>query len=105
MAIETDSNSRFLETEAIIFNGIETFGLWQRPDFLDPDKLNEEDIISVIVEGPQAGRPDVIADILYGSQLLDWVIVMFNKPKNTLGWPSVGDVIRAPSASVVTQNI
>ena len=105
MPIETSSTSRFTITEAIIRDGKETFGRWTRPDFTDLDTLNEEDIIVFNVDSSFAGRPDLIAFDQYGSSLLEWVVVMSNRPKNPVGFPRIGSVIRLPSRSLVLVNV
>ncbi len=104
MPIETSSFSRFTETEAIVRDGKENFGRWVRPDFLKPDLLAEEEIFTLFIDGAFAGRPDLIADDLYDSPFFEWVLIMFNKPKDTLGWPESGDTIKYPSRTVVLQN-
>ena len=105
MAIDVTSISRFFGTEIITRNGVETFGRWSRPEFLVPENLADDDILSITVDNTRAGRPDQIAVDLYNSPFLEWVIVMFNRPQNPVGWPKSGQVIRAPSSDVVFSNI
>ena len=105
MPIEVPSTSRFTITEAIIRDGKETFGRWKRPAFTDLDTLNEDDILTFSVDSSFAGRPDLIAFDQYGSSLLEWVVVMSNRPKNTLGFPPIGSVIRLPSRALVLVNV
>lgn len=105
MPIRPFDLSRFFQTEPVIRNGIETFGLWSRPDFLVPSNLNDDDLVKISVDGSLAGRPDLIALQEYETPLLEWVVVMFNRPLNPLGWPQVGTVIKIPKRSAVTRNI
>jgi hypothetical protein len=104
MAIDVTSISRFSQTEAVIINGIETFGRWKRPDFINPDLLDEDQIRTFGVDNEFAGRPDLIATDFYGSPLLEWVVIMFNNPQNPIGWPVSGSVIRLPERSLVLVN-
>jgi hypothetical protein len=96
-----DSTSRFAETEVIMVNNVTTYGLWVRPDVVNPDDLNQEDIVTYAVDQATAGRPDLISNQQYGTPFLEWVIVMFNRPLNTLGWPKAGTVIKFPSKQAV----
>ena len=105
MALDLPSTSRFTQTPIIIRNNKETFGRWVRPDFLDESLLNEDQIITISINSTLAGRPDVIADREYGSPFLEWVVVMFNRPKDTIGFPRIGTVIKLPEASLVALNI
>ena len=104
MGLRIDSLSRFTNTESIIKDTINTFGLWQRPFFLDECNLNEDDITTISIDQNFAGRPDRIADEYYQTPLLDWIVVMFNRPLNTIGWPQAGTVIKIPAAIVVLRN-
>ena len=103
MPIELPTNSRFIETQPIIRDGLETFGRWKRPSFFAG--LNDDDLVTIVVDNATAGRPDVIAADLYGTPFLEWVIVMLNRPKNTLGWPPTGSTIKAIDPSIVLANI
>ena len=104
MTIEVTSQSRFVLTEPIIKDGVETFGRWKRPDFMKAGELNEDQILTKQIDGEFAGRPDQIALDVYGSPFLDWVVIMFNNPKNTLGWPQNGTVIKLPAPDIVLLN-
>lgn len=96
-----DPQSRFGLSTPIIFNGVETYGLATQFPFLDPNNLKPTDITSLAITPDLAGKPWAIAQKLYNSPVLDWVIVLFNKPLNPVGWPAIGTVIKAPSVSVV----
>lgn len=101
MTIEKEPQSRFNLSEPIVFNGVETFGLITKYPFLDPNNLSESDIITLTITPDLVGKPWAIANQLYNSPVLDWVIVLFNKPLNPVGWPQNGTIIRAPKDSVV----
>lgn len=105
MAISLSSTSRFRNTDPVVKDGNETFGLWVRPEGLDPNNLNEEDIRTIRVTQANAGRPDLIANENYGTPFLSWVIIMFNRPQNTLNWPPVGAQIQIPSRTIVLGNV
>lgn len=101
MSISKEPYSRFNLSDPIKAEGETTFGLLKRFSFLDPNNLKPEQIISVEVTPELAGKPWMIAHQLYRSPVLDWVIVLFNKPINPVNWPAAGMVIKAPIESVV----
>lgn len=94
MSFDIEPYSRFRNTGRITFNGNRTYGLWKRPEVFD--KLKDDDIIYYPVDHSLAGRPDIIAEEQYGSQHYYWIIVMYNAPKNTIGWPFPNTTIRVP---------
>jgi hypothetical protein len=95
-----DDFSRFFQTEAVIVDGNETFGAWKPPSFVKvrpaEDKIRRFRVIS-----DTEGRPDKIAYVLYGTPLLDWVLISFNKVRDPLNWPKAGDIIEYPIESIV----
>lgn len=97
---ELDQFSRFKQTEQIISDGVETFGLWVQPSFLKRRPL-EENIGVFRVNTATEGRPDLIANELYGTPLLDWVLISFNKARRSLNWPQAGDSIEYPLDTIV----
>ena len=101
MAISLDSTSRFRETEPVIKDRRETFGLWNRPEQLIEENLNEEEMIRLVIDQRTAGRPDIISQEQYGTPFYDWIIIMFNRPQNTMGFPRAGTVIKIPTSAVV----
>lgn len=105
MAIAPDPQSRFRFSDSIIKDNIETFGIMTKHFFLDPKNLKDDQIQSVEVTPELAGKPWAIANKLYNSPVLDWVIVLFNRPINPVNWPVVGTVIKAPIESVVIPNV
>ena len=97
---ELDQFSRFQRTESVIFDGVETYGSWVQPSFLA--KRPQENQIGVFrVTSALEGRPDSIADQLYGTPLLDWVLISFNNARRSLNWPKAGDTIEYPLDTVV----
>lgn len=105
MSIDVTSTSRFRLTEPIVIDGRETFGLWTRPEGLKRENLNQDDIKTIRITQATAGRPDLIAFQEYGTPLLEWIIIMFNRPRNTLNWPPVGAQIDIPRRGVVLGNV
>lgn len=107
MPIVNNDFSRFRFSEPIItkdmgdINYIETFGLWTRPDFLKIENVPENQITLLQIDQSNEGRPDKIANDFYGSPFLEWIVIMFNRPLNPLGFPKAGTTIRLPSSSVV----
>jgi len=97
MPIKVPSNSRFKLSDAIVTSdGHETFGLMKKFNFLD-----SEDYIEYKITQPFAHRPDRIADSIYGSPSYFWVVIMYNKQRNPLLWPKLGEIIRLPPPRVV----
>lgn len=103
MTIQLKSTSRFGGQDSIIVDGVETFGRWVRPRFFD--ELQDDQIITLKVTTNDVGRPDLIAARFYGTPLLEWVIVMFNRPQEPMGWPLSNDVISFPIAQVVLSEL
>lgn len=96
MSIETGPFSRFRFTDPVIFNGKDTFPLPTKPSFLDKSTLRENEIIRRTVTSKTQGRPDLIANDVYGTSFLFWVPILFNKPEEPIGWPPTGLVIELP---------
>lgn len=99
--------SRFRQTPETIINGVDTYGPWVQPSWLKTRP--SENLIGVFqVSNAVEGRPDLISDELYGTSLLDWVLISFNAIHNNdtrarmgLNWPKAGDVIIYPVDSLV----
>lgn len=101
---EFDEYSRYRYTELLMYDDSETLGTWNQPSFLV--KRPTEDQIGVFrVTSAVEGRPDLIANQLYGSPLLDWVLIAFNNARSALNWPKTGDVIEYPLKIVVIPEI
>jgi hypothetical protein len=101
MPIQIPTDSRFRGTQPVIKDGNESFGLWRRPEFLKEENLDDDDTFLVRVDQTTAGRPDLIAFNNYGSAYLEWVVIMFNRPQDPLGWPPAGLIIRLPRAGLI----
>lgn len=101
MSIAIDPHSRFKLSQPVVINGIETFGLLTKFPFLDPASIDDADIVKITVTPDMAGKPWAIANAIYNSPVLDWVIVLFNRPLNPVNWPPNGTVIRAPRQGLV----
>ena len=104
MAINLSPRSRFRFSQPIIVNGVETYGKWTPPPFM-VDGVDPSKVQSFLVTNGVEGRPDLIANTVYGDPRLDWVIIAFNNPLDVLNWPKVGQLIRYPLASVVLPQI
>lgn len=82
------------------------YGMMKRFDFLDKDSINDNDVVSIAIDGRTAGRPDVISFRLYGTPLFKWVLILFNNVINPFdGWPQNGTVIKAPSRNAVWREL
>lgn len=92
--------SRFFQTDEVIVEGKETVGVWNPPDFIK--KRPEDDKIGRFrVTTQTEGRPDMIANEIYGTPKLQWVLISFNKIRDPLNWPRAGDTIEYPVEEVV----
>ena len=99
-----DSFSRFFKTQQIIFDSETTYGMWSPPSWL-LQRPNNSNILKFKVSNKFEGRPDLIANRLYGSPLLDWVIISFNNVLNPMGWPKAGEIIECPSDQIVMPDL
>lgn len=95
-----DEFSRFKRTPPTIVDGKETYGRWVKFSFL---KIRPaEEFINVFqVTSALEGRPDLISQRVYGTPLLDWVLIAFNGVRDPLNWPRAGDIIEYPSDLIV----
>jgi len=66
---------------------------------------NDKYIHKYIVPSSQQGRPDLIADAVYGLDSLDWVLITFNNVINVFGWPKSGEIISWPDSSIVIPSL
>lgn len=103
--IQSEPKSRFYGAEPIIVNGRTTFGRWSRPDWLKEENIASTDVLLVSIDQRFAGRPDLIAQEYYNDYNLEWVITMFNRPLNPLGYPKAGTTIKLPSKKIVFSNV
>ena len=98
MPIELITNGRFNQSEPVVKNGQLTYGLWAKQDFL---KEQADDDIIYIVDNTKAGRIDLIANDVYGTTDLYWIIPAAMHQINFANWPTTGTVLRLPSISRV----
>ena len=110
MTLEKNSGSRFKISEQVLTNdGKETWGLMKRFYFLDRNNLEDNEIDRIVIDSTLSGRPDKIADEVYGRIDLDWVILMFNNVENPFeypnGWPSVSETVEYPTPIVVLAEV
>ncbi len=98
--MKLDEFSRFKLTSPTIVEGKETYGRWKSPKFL-LERPAEEYVKVFQVTSALEGRPDSISAQVYGTPLLDWVLIAFNKVRDPLNWPRAGDVIEYPVDTIV----
>lgn len=102
MPLELPSHSRFkLSNSVVLPDGTETIDMMRWFDFLDLNNIKPENLETFLVDNETSGRPDLIANYIYGTPQLYWVLIMVNKPKKMLGWPRTGTVVYAPTKSIV----
>src|SRR5688572_1447345 len=97
--LELDQVSRYKQTEFISFGGVETLGKWVPPSFLVTRPPEDQIGVFQVTTGV-VGRPDKIANILYGDSRLYWVLVSFNNVRD-IRWPMAGDLIEYPIEDIV----
>jgi hypothetical protein len=106
MALNGRASSRFSGSDPILNrDGKETFGIAKKFDFLDRDILQEGEIKTLVVDIDGAGRPDQLAEKIYGNVDLGWILIQFNHIENPFNWPLNGQVIEFPDPSVVFSEI
>ena len=96
--------SRFSRTEKITYDGEITYGRWKPYKFLT-EAIPQSSIGVFVVTAENAGRPDLIANSIYGISQLDWVLLAFNNIREPFNWPKVGELIRYPVDSIVLQEV
>jgi len=100
------STSRFKLTELVEFDGKIVPGLMKKYQFLQRDKLSDNDIVRVEIKNNRAGRPDLISNDLYGTTQFKWILILFNNVINPFdGWPKTSTTIEAPKNSVVWREL
>jgi hypothetical protein len=98
--MELDEFSRFGKTPLIIFENEETFGRW-KPLSLLLHRPDDEFIGIFQVTSAVEGKPHNISNAIYGTSLLDWVLIAFNNVRDPFGWPRAGDVIEYPLEEIL----
>lgn len=99
-----DDFSRFSRTEMIIVDGYETFGQWKQYSFL-MERPADENVGVFRVTSAIEGRPDLISYEVYGTPLLDWVLIAFNNAREALNWPLAGTLVEYPLESIVVPEV
>lgn len=92
-------------TPSVILDGpndqkVETFGVWVRPGFLKT-RPADTNIGKYSVDAAHAGRPDKIAEQIYGTPFYDWILIAFNNVYDTVTWPKAGTTIEYPQPQIV----
>lgn len=102
MAVNPRANSRFSASDPILTrDGRATYGIAKKYDFLSRENLKSDEIGQIVINPDLAGRPDLLADEIYGNVDLMWIIVIFNRIQNPLDWPTNNQIIEYPIPSVV----
>ena len=102
MPVNPRSNSRFLISDPILTrDGRETYGIATKYDFLIRENLNSDEIGQIVINADLAGRPDLLADEIYGNVDLMWIPILFNRVQNPLNWPTNNQIVEYPIPSVV----
>tara|TARA_R100001244_G_scaffold25113_3_gene25515 strand:+ start:22664 stop:22984 length:321 start_codon:yes stop_codon:yes gene_type:complete len=102
MPVDPRANSRFSDSVPILSrDGRETYGIATKYDFLSRDNLKSDEIGQIVINPDLAGRPDLLADEIYGNVDLMWIAVIFNNVQNPLNWPTNNQVVEFPIPSVV----
>lgn len=108
MPINTDSYSRFASTPVILYDGgdgpQEMYAKWQRPKALTRD-LADSEIQRYVVPKAFEGRPDMIANAVYGVSELDWLVIAYNEAAQVFSWPKAGQVIKLPRSTFVASEL
>lgn len=106
MALNRRITSRFRLSEPILTrDGESTFGIAKKYRFMDRSKLSNLDIRPITVPASFAGRPDLLAETIYGDAELHWILIIFNRVENPFNWPLTGQIIEVPSPSVVSAEL
>ena len=103
MAFEPIRDARFNDTQPVIKDGKVTYGTWKKPAFLLKEHFEFE--VPYTVNNTKAGRPDLIAEEIYGNADLYWVVIAAHHPLNPVGWPQVGAKLILPGSSEVYNDL
>lgn len=95
---------RYSKTPKIIEDGVETYGMWRSPKWLQ-DRPTPDKESRLIVQNNLEGRPDLIASAIYGSPTLFWVLIAYNNVTDVFGWPKAGDVVKYPPITYVLNDL
>lgn len=98
MALNIPLNSRFVNTQIVRFDGVETFARWPQISY-----LSTKPIAIFTVTPDRASRLDLLSNDYYGTPDYWWAIMAYNQ-KTELGWPKAGDVVKIPDPVFVFSN-
>jgi hypothetical protein len=93
--------SRFVQTDPVVFDGCDTYGRWNSP----LTQAIYDNLLLLVINARYAGRPDLIANELYGDDSLDWVLITVNNATDALNWPNAGDTIKVPDPTIMTSEL
>lgn len=94
-----NSTSRLNKTPNITYDNQSIPGKWVEPSWLKTKlDISQEALFSVTSEFE--GKPDLIANQIYGNPFLDWVLIAYNNAE-PFGWPKAGSIIKYPIERVV----
>ena len=93
--VEFAQNSRYRQTPIVKFDGFDTLGPWTEPEFLESNPLT-----TLIADGTNAGRADLISQQFYGTPDFFWAIIAYNRSTD-INFPKTGDEVRIPSPLLV----
>lgn len=103
--------SRFRNTPMVVVDGHETYGVWNSFPWLK-ERPADDFVGTLVVNNQFEGRPDRLAMSLYGTPLLDWVLIAFNAKHNNdhrartaLRWPMAGQTIIYPRDSLILPSV
>ena len=99
MAIRVSSNSRFRVTQAVRFQGQETFGSWAQPEFMDSPVFT-----TIIADNTNEGRLDLLSQRFFGTPDYWWAIMAYNKTFD-INWPRAGDEVMIPDPELVFSSL
>ena len=91
---------RYKDLKTIDYKNHITYGRSKKFKFLDIP-TTDNSIRNYKVQSGQEGRPDLIANAVYGDPRLCWVLIEYNKVVDMFGWPKSGTIIKYPQESVV----
>ncbi len=92
--------NRYKYTDKIIVEGKTTVGPYVEPPFVS-DPTNEG---TIKIPASRSGRPDLIANDLYGDPSLFWVLMIYNNVTKVMNWPKNGEVIKYPPINRVMRD-
>lgn len=92
--------NRYKYTPSISVDGIATVGPYVEPAFVS-DRSNEG---TLKTPPSRSGRPDLIANDLYGDPSLFWVLLTYNNVTKVLNWPKNGEVVKYPPINRVMRD-